>query len=79
MAAAAAGGAATGTGTLSDSLTASLETITNSQNETLTYNAALTENKQQFDAQMSALEAENAASQAAKSLASSISRQVAQG
>ncbi|CAA6824230.1 MAG: Unknown protein [uncultured Thiotrichaceae bacterium] len=77
MAAAATAGAA-GTGTLSASMQASLDTIINSQNETVAFNEGLTTNKQQFDAQMSALEGENAASQAAKSLASSISRQVGQ-
>lgn len=70
---------ASGTGgELSASLQASLETITNSQNETVAFSEGLTLNKQKFDAQMSALEAENASSQAAKSLASSISRQVGQ-
>lgn len=78
MAAAAGAGGAAGTGELSASLAASLATITNSQNETVAFSEALTLNKQQFDAQMSALEAENASSQAAKSLAASISRQVGQ-
>lgn len=77
MAAAATAGAGT-SGALSESLQASLDTIINSQNETIAFNEALTQNKQLFDAQMSALEAENAASQAAKSLASAISRQVGQ-
>lgn len=74
----AAAGTGAGTGELSASLQTSLETIVNSQNETVAFSEGLTLNKQKFDAQMSALEAENASSQAAKSLASSISRQVGQ-
>ncbi len=74
----AAAGTGAGTGELGASLQTSLETIVNSQNETVAFSEGLTLNKQKFDAQMSALEAENASSQAAKSLASSISRQVGQ-
>lgn len=77
-AAVAGAGDASGTGQLSESLQASLATITQSQNETVAFSEALTLNKQKFDAQMSALESENASSQAAKSLAASISRQVGQ-
>lgn len=74
----AAAGTGAGTGELSASLETSLATIVESQNQTVAFSEGLTLNKQKFDAQMSALEAENASSQAAKSLASSISRQVGQ-